>query len=66
MINSVLEYVCGFLWTILIFAHISGNIRLSDKQVLEIMTPLEDTYCLSADTILDQEKVAEVYRQISQ
>lgn len=39
---------------------INSVLELSDKQVLEIMTPLEDTYCLSADTILDQEKVAEI------
>lgn len=34
--------------------------RLSDKPVSDIMTPIDDTYTLSSDCLLDQMKVDEV------
>lgn len=39
---------------------ISSVLELADKSVYEIMTPLEDAYVLSADTVLDSAKVDEI------
>ncbi|KAM0792041.1 hypothetical protein ACM66B_004749 [Microbotryomycetes sp. NB124-2] len=39
---------------------VSSLLDLSDKRVGSVMTPIEDVYTLSADTILSHDKVAEI------
>lgn len=39
---------------------ISAVLELSEKTVEQIMTPIEDLYSLSADTILDKARIHEI------
>lgn len=39
---------------------ISAVLELSEKSVRDIMTPIEDTYSLSSEQVLDEETVNEV------
>lgn len=41
---------------------IRGALQLSEKQVSEIMTPIENTYWLTRETILDSKKIDEIKR----